>query len=100
MSAAERPWLEVLCAPHGCGLEVGQRLPLEGTVGRANDTAITVRQSTIARRHCRFGVDRGRAWIEDLRSTNGTFVNGMLRHERTELHAGDVIEIPWGIVLR
>ena len=31
---------------------------------------------TVSRKHCRIKINNGEVWIEDLRSTNGTVVDG------------------------
>jgi hypothetical protein len=87
-------------ASGGTRLVPGQRLPFNGVLGRWAEADLHVLSSTIARKHCRFGLEKGRPWVQDLGSTNGTFVNGVLRNERVELSPGDCIEIPWGLVLR
>ena len=51
-----------------------------------------LRDSSVSRRHCKLSVFGDKAWVEDLGSTNGTWVNG----ERTEnalLSAGDVVAV-------
>ncbi|MFQ5948756.1 MAG: FHA domain-containing protein, partial [Acidimicrobiia bacterium] len=45
---------------------------------------------TVSRRHARFTVEGGRLWVEDLGSTNGTYVNRQ-RKARAELAAGDEV---------
>jgi pSer/pThr/pTyr-binding forkhead associated (FHA) protein len=42
-----------------------------------------------SRRHAQIHVEADRVWLEDLRSTNGTFVNGDRIGARTELKNGD-----------
>ena len=45
-------------------------------VGRDNDTGLVVSRSSVSRQHARLFVDDdGNWWVEDLNSTNGTFVN-------------------------
>lgn len=96
----EAPLLEVVCAPSGCGLQVGQRIPCGVVIGRRLDAALHVPMSTLARDHCRFIAEKGRLYVEDLGSSNGTFVNGVGRFEKAELSPGDWVELPWGLVLR
>lgn len=45
-------------------------------VGRARDAEIVVQSDRVARRHCAFVRERGQWRIEDLRSVNGTWLNG------------------------
>ncbi|MBI3892540.1 MAG: GGDEF domain-containing protein, partial [Candidatus Wallbacteria bacterium] len=60
--------------------------------GRSGDADIAIPDSTVSRHHARLWVETGpdgdRAMIEDLASTNGTFVNG-LKTDRGSLARGD-----------
>jgi len=46
----------------------------------------------LSRRHCIFSREGSAILVEDLGSTNGTFVNGK-RVERAELNPGDTVRI-------
>lgn len=46
-------------------------------VGRDPDTDITIDLNPLSRRHCRFFRTDDKVFVEDLGSTNGTFVNGV-----------------------
>lgn len=47
------------------------------TVGRMPDTSVFVRDDTlISRRHCEFRILAGKVRVRDLKSHNGTWVNG------------------------
>jgi pSer/pThr/pTyr-binding forkhead associated (FHA) protein len=46
----------------------------------------------VSRRHCQLRIDRHSIWLNDLDSTNGTFVN-QRRIERCELAPGDSINV-------
>ncbi len=48
----------------------------EYIAGRDADCSLVIDASTVSRRHARITVLSGRVTIEDLDSTNGTFVNG------------------------
>ena len=59
------------------------------TLGRREDCDITLKDSKVSGRHARFVFDEsGTIMIEDLDSSNGTWVNGE-RKTRTALNAGD-----------
>ena len=47
----------------------------------------------LSRRHFRLSMDRGRTWLEDLNSTNGTFVNAeqLVPYRARQLRPGDEI---------
>ena len=64
----------------------------EVTLGRDLANDIPVPDQEISRRHARFVVRTDGVYIEDLGSTNGTFVDGVKRTSAT-LHRGSVITI-------
>jgi pSer/pThr/pTyr-binding forkhead associated (FHA) protein len=67
-------------------------LPLERPetlIGRAEGCHVVVNEGLVSRRHARILIERGRAYIEDLGSANGTFVNQSRLHGRTLLFPGD-----------
>jgi hypothetical protein len=66
----------------------------EMTVGRANGCRIAVPGDTYASNlHARIYVADGLAFVEDLGSTNGTFVNGTRISGPTAVRAGDRIQV-------
>ena len=62
------------------------------TVGRATDNAIVLGDGRVSRHHGRISVRRGALVYTDLRSTNGSRVNGD-RVDEVVLGAGDRIEL-------
>ncbi len=77
-------------------LEVGSRIPIahELVAGREPALDITLQADGYAStRHCRFIRGRDMDIIEDLHSTNGTFVNGQRLNGTHTLAAGDTITI-------
>lgn len=64
---------------HPPGPDIGRRIPLlnpQYIVGRDSEAAFVVSRSSVSRQHARVYVDDdGAWWVEDLNSTNGTFVN-------------------------
>lgn len=69
----------------------------EVLVGRASDIDMVLMEDMVSRHHARLVCHGGEVTIEDLGSTNGTFVNGE-RVERTRLKAGDRVLIGTSIV--
>jgi hypothetical protein len=86
--------LVVLASP---ALSAGHELGLDSapiTVGRGqqNDVALE-RDEFASATHARFVPQRDGVWIEDIGSTNGTFVNGIRLDGPRRLTAGDVIRV-------
>jgi hypothetical protein len=78
-------------------LEDGAEFPLNSapvTVGRGgqNDLVLTGDEFASAR-HARIEVRGDGAWVQDLESTNGTFVNGARVAGARRLEAGDVLRV-------
>jgi pSer/pThr/pTyr-binding forkhead associated (FHA) protein len=65
----------------------------ETLAGRSDDVAIFLGDVTVSRHHARFYVDETGLSVEDLRSTNGTYVNLQRRDDRAALAPGDEIMI-------
>ncbi len=80
----------------------GKIFPLEGeeiSVGRENSNTIAINDAEVSRRHARLE-KRGSAYvIQDLGSTNGTFVNGVRISGMQVLNSGDEVSFGENIVL-
>jgi pSer/pThr/pTyr-binding forkhead associated (FHA) protein len=64
------------------------------TVGRSAANDIELRGDAFASAsHARFEPRRDGVWLEDVGSTNGTFVNGVKVNGRRRLASGDVIRV-------
>ena len=61
-------------------------------IGRADDADISINDIRISRHHLKIDIDEGRVQVEDLGSTNGTFINGT-KVKRGKLEDGDKIQI-------
>jgi len=80
----------------------GMTFPLEGdqlTIGRDSSNAVAINDAEVSRRHSRLTFQGGKYVLEDLGSTNGTFVNGQRLAGPVVLKPGDVISLGEQIVL-
>ena len=72
-----RPFSRIMIEVVGGPMDGEQRRAAKGTltIGRAedNDLPLTL-DPAVSTRHARIVVDQGQYWLEDLQSTNGTFV--------------------------
>jgi ABC transport system ATP-binding/permease protein len=62
------------------------------TIGRAARADFVVDRALVSRLHCRLTAGSEKLEVEDLASTNGTFVNGK-RVERAQVAGGDLLRI-------
>ena len=64
------------------------------TIGRARNNDVSLPADEYASgRHARFEPRRDGIWVEDIGSTNGTFVNGIRLTRERKLTPGDVVRI-------
>lgn len=62
------------------------------TLGRAPRADFVVDAALVSRLHCRLEVGDDRIDVTDLKSTNGTFVNGK-RIDRAPIRSGDLLRV-------
>ena len=62
------------------------------TIGRAPDNAVIIDNPAVSGHHARVFSEGGAVILEDLSSTNGTFVNRQ-NTKRSVLRAGDVLQV-------
>ena len=96
-SRRDRAYLIVLA-----GENLGQMFPVqesETVIGRAHDAAVRLHDDGVSRRHARIVNVGGAISVEDLKSANGTLVNGR-RVERRTLQDGDKIQVGSTTILK
>ena len=91
--AIETPVLLVAYAP--VGVLTTDRIAVRDVclVGRADGCHLQLREGKISRHHFRILNADGTFWIEDLGSTNGTFLNGGRVFGKSPLLSGSVIRV-------
>jgi len=84
------------------GPTIGKVFPLEAqeiSIGRDSTNTVAINDAEVSRRHARMEL-RGSAYvIQDLGSTNGTFINGIRVSGLQALNPGDTVAFGEGIVL-
>ncbi len=61
------------------------------TIGRSPENDLCIEDPIVSKAHALLFVREGRVFLEDLASTNGTFLNGVFVTEVTALHHGQLI---------
>ncbi len=72
-----------------------ERLEIENaiTIGRSSECDVSLQDNYLSSRHARVANDSGDLSIEDLGSTNGTYVNQELVKGRMHLERGDIVQV-------
>lgn len=74
----------------------GETFPVrtELVIGRAPTCGLVVADDNfVSQLHARIHADGTQVWVEDLGSTNGTYVNGTRLHAPATLHPGDRVTV-------
>jgi len=85
------PYLIIVAGTHIgkiYGIEEGEIIS-----GRSPDCDIWIEDNTISRKHFRIRRGEGECVVQDLNSTNGTFINNKRIKKPTKLQGGDKIQI-------
>ena len=69
------------------------KLKLPMTIGRSEEATLKVPQSQVSRKHCEIYAEDGMLVVDDLGSSNGTFINGERITEPTFLYPGESLRI-------
>jgi diguanylate cyclase (GGDEF)-like protein len=101
---AESPNLTILQGPkrkNAClvqysGAKLGKRYPLTDTqtvVGRSPTVQIIINEASVSRQHARFVLVGDDVKVEDMGSSNGTFVNDVRAEGQTLLRDADIVRL-------
>jgi diguanylate cyclase (GGDEF)-like protein len=93
-SASKKPHCLVHIYP--TGVNIGQRYMLSDrpvVIGRGDDADVKIADHSVSRRHARVEATSKGAMVEDLGSTNGTFVNDQPIETLTFLKDGDYLRV-------
>jgi pSer/pThr/pTyr-binding forkhead associated (FHA) protein len=84
-----------LVAVRGGGIEPGERFDLFGglSIGRSPDADVRIEDRFASSIHARLYSRGASYYVEDMNSTNGTFLNGAVLEGEAELHDLDEIKI-------
>lgn len=78
------------------GPNAGRRFPLERAsteLGRQANSAICLESQAVSRQHARILCEQGAYFVEDLNSSNGTYVNGRRITGRTKFSERDTLQV-------
>jgi hypothetical protein len=77
------------------GLTAGEVLPLERstTLGRWSGNGIVLPDTSVSARHTILTYENGCWWIQDMDSTNGTYLNGEPVRRKLPLRSNDVLTL-------
>jgi len=84
------------------GPNTGKIYPLEATeiiIGRDASNVIAINDAEVSRKHAKLSLQNSAYVIQDLGSTNGTFINGQRISTPQELKPGDTVTLGENIVL-
>jgi len=85
----------IVLEPAGSGQAAGETIALQAitSLGRSELNTIVLADQSVSAEHALASYRLGQWWIEDLGSTNGTFINDMGVEQPTVLRTGDVIRL-------
>lgn len=93
---SERPVLQDAALVVIHGLDLGRKVDLiKATVviGRSSKCDLQIDQESVSRNHARISSNDGKVSVEDLESTNGTYVNDEVVAGKVQLRNGDLIKV-------
>ncbi|NTW03570.1 MAG: FHA domain-containing protein [Oscillochloris sp.] len=90
------PYGQLVVASSGqTGIPVGKSFSLSQVtvIGRSTETEVALNDTFLSSEHARLEWRDGTWSLEDLNSTNGTYLNGFEVRASTEVNAGDMIRV-------
>jgi len=84
------------CLIQYSGKELGKRFQLDSdsmTIGRSGDVNILINEQSVSRQHARCHTNGQKTEIEDMGSSNGTYINDQRIAHKTALSDGDIIRV-------
>lgn len=75
------------------GGEFPLKMDRQVVIGRSSDLDMVLVEDMVSRKHAKITFNAGRITIEDLGSTNGTFVNGIRLSQPRKLKPGDIVRV-------
>ena len=61
-------------------------------VGRGQDADLVLQAAEVSRKHAALLLKDEQLWVQDLNSSNGTFVNDLRIEQDVQLHEGDIVQ--------
>ncbi len=83
--------VEVSWTSHG-GSKCSESFHSAFSIGRDSGNAVEIADKRVSRRHARLFTTRGEWWVEDLSSSNGTYLDGK-RITRSKLLASSLLQL-------
>lgn len=85
----------VVTASGPTGIPVGKVFPLAPVtvIGRSTEADVSLNDTFLSAEHARLELQNGVWSLDDLNSTNGTFLNGFEVRAPSELHDGDIVRV-------
>lgn len=95
MTLNKNTYLKLINQKDTLSFKVREAYPLDKNmvVGRGNKNSIIIKDPYISKQHLKIAKDEGNYYIEDLKSANGTFVNGDRILDVVKLKNGDRIQL-------
>lgn len=94
--AAASPYGQLVVTASGqTGIPVGKVFPLSPVtlIGRSTEVDVSLNDTFLSNEHARLQQQNGVWMLDDLNSTNGTYLNGFEVRASTEVHDGDVVRV-------